>query len=187
MLVMAAPVLAQLPPGWSARPDRGDVSAVKFAAMGPGFHVSPGQAAVLYREADKTGGKFHSVISGDYKNAININSRHKAAARAWIDWFADESNYAVDQGGVPPLISGAMPGTLKDFTDIGVEFMELTPAPKGQEGLVNRIDSAAEIGMWDPKYRQRLVDAARGAKKETKDAIFADLNKKWAAARAKTT
>lgn len=135
----------------------------------------------------QVGGKFHSVIGGDYKNAININSEHKAAARAWVDWFADESNYAVDQGGVPPLISGAMPSTLKDFTDIGVEFMELTPAPKGQEGLVNRIDSAGEIGLWEPKYRQLLVDAARGAKKETKDAIFADLNKRWAAARAKTT
>jgi hypothetical protein len=63
LLVLSTPALAQLPAGWAARPDRGDVADVKFAAMGPGFHVSPGQAAILYREADKTGGKFHSVVS----------------------------------------------------------------------------------------------------------------------------
>ena len=61
------------------------------------------------------------------------------------------------------------------------------PAPAGQEGLTDRIDKAAEIGLCDPKYRQRIVDAARGAKNETKDAIFADLNKKWADAKAKTS
>ena len=122
----------------------------------------------------------------DYKNAININSKNKATARAWIDWFADESNYAVDQGGIAPLRTAPAPSTLADFTAANVEYLELTPAPKGQEGLVQRIDGAAEIGLWEPKYRQRLVDAARGARKESKDDIFADLNRKWSAAKAKT-
>jgi len=135
----------------------------------------------------QVGGKFHSVVSGDYKNAVNVNSAHKAAARAWVDWFADESNYASDQGGVPPLVSGSMPSTLADFTTAGVEYLELVPAPAGQEGLTDRIDKAAEIGLWDPKYRQGIVDAARGGRDETKDAIFADLNKKWADAKKKTS
>jgi ABC-type glycerol-3-phosphate transport system substrate-binding protein len=131
-------------------------------------------------------GKFHSQISGDYKNAINVHSKHKAAARAWIDWFTDESNYATDEGGIAPLKSGKAPDTLSDFTAAGVEYIELTPDPKGSEGLDGKIDKAAEIGLWEPKYRQRLVDAARGAKKESKEDIFTDLNKRWAAARAKT-
>lgn len=135
----------------------------------------------------QVGGKFHSVIAGDYKNAVNVNSAHKAAARAWVEWFADESNYAVDQGGVSPLVSGQLPSTLADFTTAGVEYLELVPAPAGQEGLTDRIDKAAEIGLWEPKYRQRIVDAARGARDETKEAIFADLNKKWADAKAKTS
>jgi len=135
----------------------------------------------------QAGGKFHSVISGDYKNAININSEHKAAAKAWIDWFADESNYATDQGGVSVLLSGPAPSTLADFKTYGVEYLELVPAPAGKEGLVDRIDKAAEIGLWEPKYRQQLVDAARGARGETKEAIFADLNKRWADAKAKTS
>lgn len=135
----------------------------------------------------QTGGKFHSVMGGDYKNAININSEHKAAARAWIDWFTQESNYAVDQGGIPPVLDQKFPTILTDFETAGVEYLELTPSPKGEEGLVNRIDAKAEIGLWDQKYRQRVVDAARGAKNETKEAIFADLNTKWAEARKATT
>jgi raffinose/stachyose/melibiose transport system substrate-binding protein len=130
-------------------------------------------------------GKFHSVISGDYKNAININSKHKAAARAWIDWFADESNYATDQGGISPLLNAPFPKTLGDFDKDGVKYLELNPQPAGEEGLVSKISDASEIGLLDPKYRQQIVDAARGAKKETKDQIFADLNKKWADAASK--
>jgi hypothetical protein len=64
LLLVAAPVFAQgLPEGWSARPDRGEVSGVKFAAMGGGFHVSGGSAAVIYREADKGPGNFHTVVT----------------------------------------------------------------------------------------------------------------------------
>ena len=80
-----------------------------------------------------------------------------------------------------------MPQQLVDFQKLGVEFMELNPAPSGEEGLVQRIDAEAEIGLWEPKYRQRIVDAARGAGKETLEQIFADLNARWAKARAETT
>jgi ABC-type glycerol-3-phosphate transport system substrate-binding protein len=128
-------------------------------------------------------GKFHSVISGDYKNAVNINSSHKAAALAWVNWFADESNYATDQGGVSPVLDKPFPDTLGDLKAAGVEYLELTP----EQPIIKKIDNAAEIGLGDPKYRQRIVDAARGAKKESKEDIFADLNKKWSTARAKTT
>jgi raffinose/stachyose/melibiose transport system substrate-binding protein len=136
---------------------------------------------------EQVNGKFHSVIGGDYHNAININSKHKAAARAWVDWFANESGYAVSEGGVSPVKDNAFPKTLADLSAVGTEFLELNPAPKGKEGLVQRIDTAGEVGLFEPNYRKRLVDAARGAKKETKDDIFADLDKKWAAARAKTS
>jgi ABC-type glycerol-3-phosphate transport system substrate-binding protein len=133
----------------------------------------------------QAGGKFHSVIGGDYKQAVNRNSKNKATARAWISWFNDESNYAVDEGGVPPLKSAPMPKTLADLTAAKVELIEMNPAPKGEEGLVDKIGNTAEVALGDGKYRQRIVDAGRGAKKESKDQIFADLNKKWSEARAK--
>jgi ABC-type glycerol-3-phosphate transport system substrate-binding protein len=148
--------------------------------------AAPNKADVGYLPfPTQTGGKFHTVMSGDYKNAINVNSRNKATARAWLTWFADESNYATDQGGISPLLSQQMPSTLADLTAAGTEFIELNPEPAGKEGLANKIGNTAEIALFDGKYRQRLVDAARGAKKESKDQVFADLNKRWAETRAK--
>jgi ABC-type glycerol-3-phosphate transport system substrate-binding protein len=129
-------------------------------------------------------GKFHSTTGGDYKNAINVNSENKAAAMAWLKWFADESGYATSQGGLSPRLDGPAPDTLKDFEAAGVEYVELAPPPAGKESLVNDIDTEAEIGLWAPDYRQRIVDAARGASKETKQQIFDELNQKWAEARA---
>lgn len=64
LLLIASPVFAQgLPEGWTARADKADAPAVKFAAMGPGFHITAGPAAVIYREADKVEGNFHAVAS----------------------------------------------------------------------------------------------------------------------------
>lgn len=132
-------------------------------------------------------GTFYSTAGGDYKNAINVNSENKAAARAWVDWFADSSGYAESQGGLSPRLDGPTPATLADFEELGVEYIEVNAAPEGEEGLVQNIDSTAEIGLFDPIYRQRLIDAARGASDETKEEIFDDLNSRWAEARATVT
>ncbi|GMA37658.1 ABC transporter substrate-binding protein [Demequina litorisediminis] len=75
-------------------------------------------------------GTFHSVTSGDYKNAINVNSENKDAARAWIEWFADESGYAASQGGISPRLDGPTPDTLADFEAAGVEYIEPEPGPR---------------------------------------------------------
>ncbi|WP_034648114.1 ABC transporter substrate-binding protein [Cellulomonas sp. HZM] len=122
-------------------------------------------------------GKFTSPIAGDYKNAININSKHKAAARAWIDWFTADSGFYDFAGGLPTVIGQPAPATLKDFEATGVQYLEMTPEPK-----LTLIDNQAEIGLSQPDYYRQLVDSARGALKQSKDQIFEGLNKKWAAA-----
>ena len=130
-------------------------------------------------------GVFYSAAGGDYKLAINIHSKNKPAARAWVDWFSDESGFAANEGGIPPLLGGTMPTQLADFDKLGVKFVEQLPPPAGEESLTNNIDKEAEIGLYDPTFPQRIIDSARGASKESLDAIFADLNKRWAAAKAK--
>jgi raffinose/stachyose/melibiose transport system substrate-binding protein len=129
----------------------------------------------------QAGGKFHSAIAGDYKNAINIHSKNKDAARAWIDWFADKSNYAADEGGITPTLGGPEPKTLADFKTAGVEYLELD---RSKDSTITKIDKLGEVGLFTPDYRQALVDAARGASGKNKQQIFDDLNKKWAQARA---
>jgi hypothetical protein len=49
---------AQLPEGWTARPDEGKVADIKMDVMGPGWHVTTGPAAVIYRTADKATGNY---------------------------------------------------------------------------------------------------------------------------------
>jgi ABC-type glycerol-3-phosphate transport system substrate-binding protein len=132
-------------------------------------------------------GAFHSPIGGDYKNGINVNSEHKAAARAWVDWFANESGFASDQGGVSPVVGGDLPSTLADFGPLGVEFVELNPAPAGDETLLSDIYTEAEIDLYGNVYRQKLVDIARGAADGDMQSYFDDLNARWAAARATVT
>ncbi len=126
-------------------------------------------------------GKFHSTVSGDYKNAISVHSKHKDAARAWIDWFADSSNYATDQGGISPLLNGPASKALGDFTTNDVQYVELSPPPAGKESAVSDIDKESNVLTFQPTNWQRLVDDARGAKHETKQALFDYLDKQWAA------
>jgi hypothetical protein len=48
-----------LPRGWAARTDsRGKEADIKFVVMDPGWHVTLGPAALLYRPADKVDGAF---------------------------------------------------------------------------------------------------------------------------------
>ena len=48
-----------LPRGWAARTDtRGKEADIKFAVMDPGWHITLGPAALLYRPADKVDGAF---------------------------------------------------------------------------------------------------------------------------------
>lgn len=132
----------------------------------------------------ETDGKLRSTVSGDYKIGINKHSTNKAAARAWLDWFVDKSGYAFDQGGVSPRLDGDTPDTLKAFEEVGAEWVDLNPGTPGEESLDSDIYNEAEIDLWGDSYRRKLVDIARGAEKGDKASYFADLNQRWADARA---
>jgi raffinose/stachyose/melibiose transport system substrate-binding protein len=127
----------------------------------------------------QVGGAYCAMTFADYLQAINKNSPNQAAAKAWIDWFTDKSGFATAQGSIPTALDGAMPATLADFTALGVKYVELAPAPADQVGLVDKIDNAAEIGLYKPDYKQKLVDIARGAAPGSLDSFLKDLNQKW--------
>ncbi|AQP46575.1 ABC transporter substrate-binding protein [Tessaracoccus aquimaris] len=128
-------------------------------------------------------GTLHAVAAGDYNLAVNKNSKHKAAARAFLDWFIDESGYAISQDGLTPQVDGELPATLKDFEATGVELITLNPPAEGEEALLTDIDKTAEVGLDTPKLRQGVVDAARN-KTATKQELFDSLNASWTKARA---
>ncbi len=129
-------------------------------------------------------GKQYSNLQGDYKMGISIHSANKATARAWVDWFTKYSGYPATVGGISPLVGGANPASLKEFSTAGVTLIEQNPAPAGKENLLATLKKDSQIDLGG-LYRQKLVDIARGAASGDKASYFAQLNKQWAAARVK--
>ncbi len=130
-------------------------------------------------------GKQYGNLQGDYKMGISIHSANKATARAWVDWFTKYSGYPETVGGISPLVGSTNPASLKEFSAAGVTLIEQNPAPTGKENLLAAISKGAQIDLTGGLYRQKLVDIARGAASGDKASYFAQLNKQWAAARAK--
>lgn len=127
----------------------------------------------------QTDGAFQSTVGPDFNLGININSEHKAAARAWIDWMVDESGFSDFAGGLPTARDGESPPALKEFETTGVQYVEITPSPK-----LDAVDKQSEIGLAQPDYYRELIDAARGASGKSKQQIFDALDEKWGAALA---
>ncbi|BFO16467.1 hypothetical protein SHKM778_28550 [Streptomyces sp. KM77-8] len=125
-------------------------------------------------------GVFCAVTSPDYLQAVNVNSDHKEAARAWIDWFTDKSGYAAANLALSPLKDAPLPDILEPYEAKGVKLIDLDDT-KGAE--VKSIDNQSEVGIYKPDYRQELVDLARGARKGGLDDYLGDLGKRWAQAR----
>jgi raffinose/stachyose/melibiose transport system substrate-binding protein len=132
----------------------------------------------------QTAGKFHARIEGDYKGAVSKNSANKATAKAWLEWFVNESGFAADQQAIPTAVGQPLPKALEDFTATGVELLEI-PAATTNSGKEDEIIKESEIDLAGPIYRQKLVDIARGAAKGDKESYFAELNKRWGEAQSR--
>ena len=129
-------------------------------------------------------GKFVSNIGGDWKMAVNKNSKNQAAALAWLYWFENSSGFSFDQGGINPVLAGKNAPQYADFDKAGVQYLEQAPAVPGSQAYLGQIQDKSKIQLFGSDWVARIVDSARGSSKETLDQIFTDLNTKWKAARA---
>ncbi|AEY67869.1 ABC transporter substrate-binding protein [Clostridium sp. BNL1100] len=134
-------------------------------------------------------GKMYTQAAGDYKLCISKNSKNIEAAKAFLWWFLDESNYAQNEGLIPSLKGSAYPDTLKNFQDMGVTLLidkgAINDGTKNENGWLDAIDKESEVGLWNENFKKDIVDTALGNKKGTYDDIMNGLNKKWADTRAK--
>ncbi|WP_220182995.1 extracellular solute-binding protein [Sphaerisporangium album] len=122
-------------------------------------------------------GKFCSMVTPDYLYSVNVHSKNKAAAHAWLRWMLDESGFADANQAISSVRGAPLPTALKPFGDAGVQLVELSQVKAGQ---VNAIDNASEVGLNKPDYRQRLIDVARGAAPGDAKSVFAELTTRWA-------
>jgi len=132
-------------------------------------------------------GRFTSVTASDKVLGVSKNSDNKATAKAWVDWFTNESGYAESQRAIRPVKSDPEPDTLSHFSALDVQYLELAPDPVGKEALLTDIANEAEIDIFGNTYRQKLIDTARGAADGDEDSFFSDLNDRWAAAQEKVS
>ncbi|MFJ5259854.1 ABC transporter substrate-binding protein [Streptomyces sp. NPDC088387] len=129
----------------------------------------------------QNGDQLCTSVRPDYQLAVNKHSNNKAAARAWVDWFINESGDAQDALSISTVKGSPLPEPLKPFEAAGVRLINMDSKKTAE---VNAIDKASEIGLSAPDYRQHLIDVARGAAKGDLDSDFAELNQKWSEARA---
>jgi raffinose/stachyose/melibiose transport system substrate-binding protein len=147
--------------------------------------VDPADVAFMPFPYTNKDGKMYAGSGGDRNVAISIHSKNKEAARAWIDFFLKETDYAKQLGAINVLKSkqSEFPETLKAFQDLGVVIITNNPPPEGEEGLLDLLDKQSEVGLWLSDFKKRIVEAAMGTRNETYDDIMNDLNAKWAKAR----
>jgi ABC-type glycerol-3-phosphate transport system substrate-binding protein len=155
------------------------ISQMQAAAEAAG--ASPDDIGYMAWPASVDGTQY-ATNDGDYGYGVSKNSKAKAAAAAWVKWFAEESGYTEDQGMVPTLKDAPLPANLKDLEEAGVVLIEPAAAPAGKESLLSDVANEAQIDLYGQVYRQKLVDIARGAADGDKASYFAELNDKWGAA-----
>ena len=124
-------------------------------------------------------GTQYASAGADYCFGVNKNTSEdkKLAAKLYIKWFSESSNFAFDQGGVPVLKSQKYPDTLAAFD--GIDLLEDTPAPSELADLKDNVQQEAELMLnADQTHVMRIVEAGINGD-ETLDDIVADWNKAW--------
>ena len=125
-------------------------------------------------------------LGADLNITVNKNSEHKDAALAWLDWFINDSGYAVEQaGGINAAYDVPLPSELAEYEEQGIEFQLLAPAKEGEEGLLDEIDKESEVGLWLEDKKKVIIEAAIGNRDMTYDEIMEQWNEDWDAAAKK--
>lgn len=130
-------------------------------------------------------GKQYAAAGSDYCYGINVNAtdEEKLAAKYYIKWLTEESNFAYDEGGIPIKIGDEYPAVLDSFD--GIDLVVDNPSPVGEETLFTDINNESEVGLnTDNKPDSDILEAALTGSK-TLDDIMAEWNAKWAKAQEK--
>lgn len=127
-------------------------------------------------------GKQFSTAGADYCYAVNVHSKNKATAKAWVDFMINESGFALSEGGISLVNDSPMPDTLKDFTN--VTLISDNPATPENDGLFDTINNDSEIALYADAEKMRIVEAALGTSSESFDDIMNDWNERWTEAQS---
>lgn len=138
-----------------------------------------GEDVVFMPFPNEIDGKQYSTISTDYCYAINKNSNHKEAARAYIDFMLNESGYALNNDVLSIVKTDPVPESYVGMSDV-VLLMNHSPKP-GNQGKYETLSK--NLNLTDGTEQKRVMEAAAGLSDETLDDIYKDWNERWESSR----
>ncbi|RKP50059.1 extracellular solute-binding protein [Cohnella endophytica] len=142
--------------------------------------AGPNPQDIGYMPFPTNAAKLSAPLAADYNWSVNVHSKNKEAAKAFIHWVVDESDYADKyQGGFSAVMPLKVPELLKGFEDLGVTMEVSTPGPDDLNGVMTQIDNDSEVGIHNPDFKKKLIEAAIGNRKESFEDIMNDLDKRW--------
>ncbi|MFC4304433.1 ABC transporter substrate-binding protein [Cohnella boryungensis] len=152
--------------------------------------AGPNPDDIGYMPFPTNAAKLSAPLAADYNWSINVHSKNKEAANAFIHWVVDESDYSTKyQGGFSAKFGAdgklQIPELLKGFQELGVTMELSTPGPDDLNGMGTQIDNDSEVGIHNPDFKKRLIEAAIGNRKDSFDDIMNDLDKRWNKSREK--
>ena len=168
---------------------KGEIATMPLGSWAVGqikaFADDPDDIAYMPFPYEKDG-KMYTGASGDYKICINKNSKNIEAAKAWVWFFLNESDYAINESLIPPLKGTEYPDTLKEFQKMNIQMILENGAKPEENGWLDAIDKESEVGLWNENFKKDIVETALGNKGDrTYDDIMKELNKKWSDTRKK--
>ncbi|AEI40678.1 ABC transporter substrate-binding protein [Paenibacillus mucilaginosus] len=120
-------------------------------------------------------GKLNAPLSADYFYGIDVNTKNKPLAEAWVKFMVEEAGYVEASGFIPPQKSKTPAlEQLKEFQSYKPNFIENVPTSSKWNDIGNR----AKIDFFGGKYIQDILEA-----KDLKEELD-ELNAKWKEARA---
>ena len=124
-------------------------------------------------------GMQYMTISTDYNYAINKNSKYPKAARAYVDFMLDESGYALDHETLSIVKTDPYPESYGSMENVVL----LTTGQANNETYNIKQKLSKNLNMEDGSEAQRVIEAAKGYRKETFADIAKDWNSRWEASR----
>lgn len=127
-------------------------------------------------------GKQYATAAPDYCYGVNskASDEDKLAAKLFIKWLTEESNYAFDQGCIPIVKGSDFPATLEAFQSI--DLVSDNQAKEGEETLFDDINTESEVGLNSVNDPDIAIEEAALTGSKTLDEIMDEWNQKWTAA-----
>ncbi len=126
---------------------------------------------------NKVNGKQYATIGLDYGYCISKNSKHKEAARKFIEYMLDESGYAIDNDRISIVKTDPLPDIYSRISNLEVE---VSKSRTEQTYYYNNLLTQG-INPESVDAIRQVIDTARNGR--SFDSLMQSWNKKWEKAR----